>query len=122
MVQNDDKTPMEDQAEDLDTGKEKVPKKAKAVKKEAVKGDNPETKKKSKTVIAPEDIRIDLSVELGRLDMTAKRLMELAPGDLIDMDVLPENGVDLVVRGRHVGRAELIKIGEKLGVRVIELN
>ncbi|MCH9625036.1 MAG: hypothetical protein S4CHLAM123_02020 [Chlamydiales bacterium] len=71
--------------------------------------------------IHPEELPIRLTVEVGRLRMTAKELIALAPGNLLELNVSPEQGVDLVVNGKKVGRGELIKMGDVLGVRIISL-
>jgi flagellar motor switch protein FliN/FliY len=71
--------------------------------------------------ITPEELPIQLTVEVGRLRMTAKELMNLAPGNLLEVNVAPEQGVDLVINGKKVGRGELIRIGETLGVRILSL-
>lgn len=68
----------------------------------------------------PEEIPMTVTIETGRIQMTIKQLMELAPGNVIDLDIRPERGVDLTVNGRCVGRGELLKIGETLGVRILE--
>ncbi len=71
--------------------------------------------------IKPEELPIQLTVEVGRLRMTAKELMNLAPGNLLEINVAPEQGVDLVINGKKVGRGELIRLGETLGVRILSL-
>lgn len=71
--------------------------------------------------LTPEDLPINLTVEVGRLRMSAKELMELAPGNVIDVNAAPEQGVDLVVNGKKVGRGELVRLGETLGVRIVSL-
>lgn len=68
-----------------------------------------------------EKIPIQLTVEVGRVGMTLNDLMNLAPGNVIDIKVEPERGVDLIVNGKRVGRGELVKIGQVLGVRILEL-
>ncbi len=71
--------------------------------------------------ISPEELPINLTVEVGRLRLTAQELMNLAPGNLLEVNVAPEQGVDLVVNGKKVGRGELIRLGETLGVRILSL-
>lgn len=75
-----------------------------------------------KPSISPEKLPINLTVEAGRVRMTVEELMHLAPGNLIDLRVFPEQGVDLVVNGKKVGRGELIRMGEMLGVRILSLS
>lgn len=71
--------------------------------------------------LSPEELPVQLTVEVGRIRMTAKELMNLAPGNLLEVNVSPEQGVDLLINGKKVGRGELIRLGETLGVRIISL-
>lgn len=68
------------------------------------------------------DIPLTVHVEVGRLQMKLEKLMQLQPGQLLELEVNPEEGVDLVVNGHCIGRGELLKLGEALGVRVLELG
>ena len=71
--------------------------------------------------ISPEELPVQLTVEVGRVRMTAGELLSLTPGNLLDLHVAPEQGVDLVVNGKKVGRGELIRMGDLLGVRILNL-
>lgn len=71
--------------------------------------------------ISPEELPVQLTVEVGRVKMTAGELLNLSPGNLLDLHVSPEQGVDLVVNGKKVGRGELIRMGDLLGVRILNL-
>ena len=77
---------------------------------------------KTKGAITPKDIYIVLTVEVGRLRMTAQHLMELRAGNLLDLDIVIENGVDLAINGKRVGKGELIRVGNKLGVKILEVG
>jgi flagellar motor switch protein FliN/FliY len=48
--------------------------------------------------------------------------MNLQPGNLLELNVHPEQGVDLVVNSKKIGHGELLKIGDTLGVRVLEIG
>ncbi len=74
------------------------------------------------TPYAPEHIPVALTVEVGRIQMTMENLLRLEPGNLLELNVHPEDGVDLTINGKLVGRGELLRIGENLGVRVLELG
>jgi flagellar motor switch protein FliN/FliY len=71
--------------------------------------------------VTPDKIPIQLTVEVGRVRMTAHDLLNLSPGNLLELNVRPEQGVDLIVNGKKVGRGELVKVGEILGVRILQL-
>lgn len=73
--------------------------------------------------LTPADkIPLHIVVEVGRLKMSLSQLRDLQPGQLLDIDVKPEEGVDLVVSGVCIGRGELLRMGETLGVRILELG
>lgn len=67
-------------------------------------------------------IPVTLTIEIGRIQMSVEELLKLEPGNMLDLDVSPENGVEITVKGKVVGKGELIRIGEALGVRVIQLG
>ena len=75
---------------------------------------------KHTSLVKLETIPLTLSVEIARLQISVEQLSRLAPGNLLDLNVTPENGVDLVVNGYCVGKGELLKLGETLGVRILD--
>lgn len=80
----------------------------------------PLEKKETSSLVKVEELPITVVVEVGRLKMTIQKLVELTPGNLLELDVHPENGVDLVVNGKCIGKGELLRIGETLGVRILD--
>ena len=54
--------------------------------------------------------------------MSIQKLMELEPGNTLELDIHPESGVDLVVNGRRIGKGELLRIGDHLGVRILDIG
>ncbi len=76
----------------------------------------------AKKIEVATDLPITLVVEIGRIQMSIQKLMELQPGNTLDLNIHPENGVDLVVNGRRIGKGELIKLGETLGIRLLDIG
>ncbi|GAB4233773.1 MAG: hypothetical protein Tsb0021_12890 [Chlamydiales bacterium] len=72
-------------------------------------------------VVSPESIPLTVIVEVGRVHMTMQKITELQPGNLVDLDIKPEEGVNLIINGKCVGKGELIKIGNTLGVRITDI-
>lgn len=70
--------------------------------------------------MAIQEVPLHVVVEAGRLKMSLRQLLDLAPGNLLELGITPESGVNLVVSGKVVGRGELIRVGETLGVRILE--
>jgi type III secretion system YscQ/HrcQ family protein len=68
--------------------------------------------------VAPLDVPVTLTVELGRVNLTLSRLADLKPGDVIELSRHSRAPVELTSNGRLVARGELILIDTDLGVRV----
>lgn len=68
-----------------------------------------------------DDIPLNIVVEAGRFRMTAEKLSALEPGTVVDLHIRPEEGVDLVVNGMTIAKGELLKIGDTLGVRILDI-
>lgn len=71
--------------------------------------------------LTPDEIPLSVVIEVGRIQMTVKKLLELQPGNLLELDIHPESGVDMVINGKRVAKGELLRIGDTLGLRVTEL-
>jgi type III secretion system YscQ/HrcQ family protein len=68
-----------------------------------------------------ESLPVELTVELGRLELTATQLMELEAGDVLTLDRPTALRVDLRVGQRLVGRGELVDVEGEAGVRLLEV-
>lgn len=69
-----------------------------------------------------EEVPLNIVIEVGRLQMSIKKLLELQPGNMLDLNIHPEAGVDLVLNGKRIAKGELLRIGDALGVRIIDLS
>jgi flagellar motor switch protein FliN/FliY len=72
--------------------------------------------------ISPDQIPVALTVEVGRIQMTMDQLLRLEPGNLLELNIHPEQGVDLTIHEKVVGKGELIRLGDVLGVRILQLG
>ncbi|NGX63513.1 MAG: hypothetical protein KR126chlam6_00925 [Candidatus Anoxychlamydiales bacterium] len=69
-----------------------------------------------------ENMPINIIVEAARFKITLDKLMSMQPGNLLDLKVHPEKAVNLVVNGQKIATAELVNLGETLGVRILEMG
>lgn len=67
------------------------------------------------------DVPLPVIIEVGRLQMSLQKLTQLQPGNLLELNVRPEDGVDLIVNGKRIAKGELLRIGESLGVRILDI-
>jgi flagellar motor switch protein FliN/FliY len=63
-----------------------------------------------------------LRAEIGRFTMSLAQLLKVANGSTLDLPLKPENGVDVVLNGKCVAKAELLHMGETSGLRILELD
>jgi len=68
------------------------------------------------------DVRINVSVEVGRVQMPVRQVMELGPGAVIELERSASEPVEIHANGRCIGRGEIVVVGEQFGVRVTELG
>jgi len=68
------------------------------------------------------DVPLEVTVELGRVRMNLSQLAShLGPGSIITLDSAAGAPLDVRVNDRLVARAEAIAVGEKCGIRIVEL-
>lgn len=73
-------------------------------------------------VLPADEVPLTLTVELGHLSMSLEKLLQIKPGNLLELGVSPEQGVALTLQGKSIARGELVKVGELLGVRITSIK
>jgi flagellar motor switch protein FliN/FliY len=67
------------------------------------------------------DVEMEVTCELGRTRMTVRRLLALAPGDVVELDRLAGSPADLLVNGTLLARGEVVVVDENFGLRITEI-
>lgn len=68
------------------------------------------------------DVPLEVSVELGRVRLSLGELAgRLVPGSVIALDKSAGALLDVRVQSRLIARAEAVAIGERCGIRILEL-
>lgn len=67
------------------------------------------------------DVEMEVSVELGRINMPLGRVLQLARGSVIELDKLAGEPVDILVNGQRIAQGEVVVIDEHFGVRISNL-
>jgi flagellar motor switch protein FliN/FliY len=65
------------------------------------------------------EVPLNITVELARFKMSVQKLMQLSPGNLLELNVSLDEPVSLVANGKKIATGELIKVGHTLGVRIL---
>lgn len=60
--------------------------------------------------------------ELGRFELPASQVKQLAPNFLLPLEPPRDRMVDIVVDGQRIGRGTLMRIGNRTGVRIIAMR
>lgn len=67
------------------------------------------------------DIRLPVSVELGRTQTFVRDILDYAPGTVVELDKLAGDPVDILVNGKLVAQGEVVVIDDHFGVRITVL-
>jgi flagellar motor switch protein FliN/FliY len=70
---------------------------------------------------APATSDLTLTAEIGHVSMPLHKLLHVEPGMMIDLAMSPEQGIDLTLSGKKVAKGELLKLGETVGLRILEI-
>jgi flagellar motor switch protein FliN/FliY len=68
------------------------------------------------------DVLVELTVEIGRTQMTVGETLELRPGSVVTLERMAGEPVDLLVNGRRIARGEVVVVDEEFGLRVTEIG
>lgn len=67
------------------------------------------------------DVEMDVSVELGRIELPLGKVLQLAKGSVIELEKLAGEPVDILVNGHCIAHGEVVVIDEHFGVRISNL-
>lgn len=67
------------------------------------------------------DIPIEVNIELGKTELSIRRVLEIGPGSIIELDRTAGEPVDLVVNDKIIARGEVVVIDENFGIRITNL-
>jgi flagellar motor switch protein FliN/FliY len=67
------------------------------------------------------EVELDASVRFGSRELELKDLLELGPGDVVELDRNVADPVDLIVGDRIVARGEVVLVNGNFGLRVTEV-
>lgn len=64
------------------------------------------------------DVKMPVSIELGRTNMAISELLALGPGSVVELNKLAGEPVDLLVNNKVIARGEVVVVDENFGVRI----
>jgi flagellar motor switch protein FliN/FliY len=67
------------------------------------------------------EIELSLTVEVGSLSIALKDLVSVEPGQLLALDRMTSEPVSVLVNGKPFARGEIVAVGDRYGVRLLEI-
>ena len=67
------------------------------------------------------DVPIEVTIELGQTELSIRRILEIGPGSIIELDRMAGEPVDLVVNDKVIAQGEVVVIEENFGIRITHL-
>jgi flagellar motor switch protein FliN/FliY len=67
------------------------------------------------------DIELDATLQFGSRELPLKEILELGPGDVLELDRHVSEPVDLVIGDRIVARGEVVIVSGNFALRVTEV-
>jgi flagellar motor switch protein FliN/FliY len=67
------------------------------------------------------DVRIPVTVEVGRAKMSLDEILDLGPGSVVGLDKKAAEPLDLRVNGKLVARGEVVMVDDCYGLRITQI-
>lgn len=67
------------------------------------------------------DIELDATLQFGSRELPLREVLELGPGDVVELDRHVSEPVDLVIGDRIVARGEVVIVSGNFALRVTEV-
>lgn len=67
------------------------------------------------------DIELDATLQFGSRELALREVLEIGPGDVIELDRHVSEPVDLVVGDRIVARGEVIVVNGNFALKIVEV-
>jgi flagellar motor switch protein FliN/FliY len=70
---------------------------------------------------ALENIEVEMSVEVGRTEISISELLRLNEGSVVELDRLAGEPLDILVNGTLIAKGEIVMVGERFGIRFSDI-
>lgn len=68
-----------------------------------------------------ENIEVQMTVEVGRSEITIRDLLRLSEGSVLELERLAGDPLDILVNGTMIAKGEVVMVGERFGIRFGEI-
>ena len=70
---------------------------------------------------ALENIEVEMSIEVGRTEITIADLLRLNEDSVVALDRLAGEPLDILVNGTMIAKGEVVMVGERFGIRFSDI-
>ena len=67
------------------------------------------------------DVRLTLTLEVGRTRISVRNLLALTQGSVLELDKLAGEPLDVLVNGTLVAHGEVVVVNDKFGIRLLDV-
>ncbi len=85
---------------------------------DAKESDEETSSEQGSPLVQAQDVPLKLTVELGLVSIPLSKLVQLAPGNVIETGIHPEKPVRLTIAGQPVAEGMLTQVGECIGIQI----
>jgi flagellar motor switch protein FliN/FliY len=75
-----------------------------------------------KNVTRFDDVTLQVSIELGRITLPIKEILEWREGNVVETSKLSGQPMEIMVNGRLFGKGEVVVVGDNLAIRITDLE
>jgi flagellar motor switch protein FliN len=66
-------------------------------------------------------VPLQVTARLGSCRMTIADILKLGNGSVVELDRAAGDPVDLLANDRRIARGEVVAVGDRFGIRIVEL-
>jgi len=70
---------------------------------------------------ALENVEVEMSVEVGRAEISISELLRLNEGSVVELDRLAGEPLDILVNGTLIAKGDIVMVGERFGIRFSDI-
>ena len=68
-----------------------------------------------------ENIEVKLTVEVGSTELKIRDLLRLNEGSVVELERLAGDPLDILANGVKIAKGEVVMVGERFGIRFVEI-
>lgn len=82
---------------------------------------SPETARTGVDLGMLSSVKVAMTVEVGRAQITLHDLLRLNEGSVVELDRMAGDPLDILVNGTPIAKGEVVVVGEKFGIRFVDV-